>query len=271
MTTVFYPVQSDATSAVLKDRYSFDGSVLWPEETDVLLAERIVKESEKLGKTPLNRIPSKFEHRNAEAITAIPQYQFPAWKTLDSLINFFDIKGGALWIAPAVWEFAWPFHKLCRKHALFAAYGDINNLPVSAEIIRQAKISCLVTHYTTFLLLKEDLKINKAEDVLKLVVLVRDVHDDISETKPYTIGNAQTFFEMQLFPSHTIAFQSLNIAGSSNLFHLSEEYLWRLEEDATYITGMHTDVLPVFNYKLSVVLTQIESGSKLPVFAFKHG
>ena len=266
----FYPQFSKEIKEILSSRFNFSEAEFQSEDTNESLAKRICDEAKKQGKTILNYIPSQFDCIKPESFDAIPQYQFSDWKTLDENLDFFDIKGGALWVAPAVWQWTWPFHKMCRQHKLFAAFGDVNNIPLSVEIIRQAKISCWVAPENVAIKLHEEMLKTKNTDNTRLAIVLKDVRDVKYDSDYFQITGAQTIWEIQLFPGHTIAYQTFALSGNVNSFHLSDDYLWRFEDGATYITAIKPEVLPVFNYKLPVVVEPIKTMAKLRAFSFHH-
>lgn len=266
----YYPEKNENIDQLLASRYGITSEDDLLVDTDVSLVKRIKEESVKLNKKIINNIPPKFNQDTLDFLP-IPQYQFPTWPELERNFKLYGIyNNGVLFAGSSVWQYVYPFQHMLRRHKLFLAHHDKTNIPLCAEIIRQAETSCLYTPEETAILINKELAERNIKDFLRLVIITRGVEPTVGTEAEYRFGSASVLWDVQVFPGHTIAYQTFGNTGNPDRFHLSDRYLWRMTSNGTYITGLHDSVLPLINYRLPVVLEPAKINTKVPAFNFHY-
>ncbi len=266
----YYPKKSVEIDEILQKRYGLSDFEVSEPETDLSLVARINNEAQNLNKKIINKIPTKLIQDTLD-FEPIPQYQFPSWPELENNFELYGIhNSGVMLAAPSIWQYVYPFQYMVQRHKLFLARSDKNNTPLIGEIIRQAKISCLVTYEEAARQISQELRERKINNILKLVVITRGLEKKKGGDNDYNFGSAAVLWDMQVFPGHTIAYQTFGNSGDADCFHLSSRYLWRFTKEATYITGIDETVLPLFNYRLPLVAEPVSLNTKVPAFKFTY-
>ncbi|MEX0917813.1 MAG: hypothetical protein WDZ93_01520 [Candidatus Paceibacterota bacterium] len=245
-----YPATLPDLERVLDDRYGTHDLTALELDTPDTCSQRIVAEAQRLKRTIINRIPSRFIRNDDDLSDPIPQYQFPQWRSLDEQYRFYKPHGGVMLFAPGLWQFVYPFHLQARRHGLFVTRESFTNTPLAAEIVRQAQPTFLVAHIADVAALQNELQRRGVTDIIKTVVAFAGVDELPIDLASCTVPNANTTLEIHLFPGHVIAYQSFPLLGSTDTFHLDRRYLWEFNEDGTFITGVDESVLPLCRYRL---------------------
>ena len=256
MTT--YPLRTEAMDAAIRQRYGTESGV---PDTIPMLSRRILAEAAAQGRPVITRIPSAFIRTDNDPFEPVPQYRFPEWRSLGEHYKFFKAEGGVFLLAPELWQFGYPFHLHARQYGLFVARESFTNVPLAAEIIRQARPSFVVAHAMDLSKLRDELREQTVGTVVAFFGADELPADDIA-----ALPGAQTMLDIHLFPGHSIAHQSFPLIGSRDVFHLDQRYLWEFEDDGSYVTGIDMSVLPVYRYRVPFSCAPAETMSRVPAF-----
>ncbi len=262
-----YPEPDEVIQSALAKRYD---SVPDGPDSFKTLAQRVRVESQKFNRPIINYVPTQFVVNEHDMGPGLPQYQYPELGYIAKTWDFFGSTGGVLITVPIVWQLNYRFHQIARESGLYVASGDIRNTPLSIEILRQTKLRCVVTDTVGALALKAGLEKSVVPHSLNLIIIMRDVREEVSDQAVYAIPGVTILWELQIIPGHTIAYQSLSLAGEPALYHLSKEYQWKLEETHTSITGMDASVLPWWQYHLPIMCHKESSSAIETVFSVTY-
>ncbi|MFT7507301.1 MAG: hypothetical protein ACI92I_000444 [Acidimicrobiales bacterium] len=255
MATHFPQLNSELTEKLYNRYQQYWKEEFFAPDTSRKLAARIQKEVSSQKKPVINFQPDKFYWNEPEEIIPLAQTNYQEWRSLDNHLNIFDCTGGIMLLVPDIWQLRYSFQKTIRKHSLYSVGETLKNIPLCTEYIRQAEISSVVTYPRGAKMLAGELKKRNLEKQILFMMIIGEASDflttNLKKELLTLLPNAVILFDLQIFPGHTIAYQSVTLLQSENKFHLNNEYLWESHLNQTYISGIASSVFPLLHYPVN--------------------
>lgn len=262
--TDYYPELTNERLHALAARHEEDIFAA-PPDTPARLTARIEREAAARGLPILTRVPSSFLIDDVASFFPVPHYRLPAWPTLPTHFKQFGVTGGALFVTRQDMQLLSTFWDVAHAAGIVIALGDLRNLPLCTEIIREARVSAVIVEARVMPELAAMIKSRGLEDIVRLFVAIRGADERLAEPlDAYHVRGADTVFEIHLIPGHPVAYQSPELQGSDR-YHLNDEYIFEFG-DTTFVTGLHDGALPLVRFPWSAACAPAAVTKDAPVF-----
>jgi hypothetical protein len=198
---------------------------------------------------PGRLLPASF-NAGPEAVAAFPRMVSWEWKSLHAALRQHK-SVSVLSHLPLFWQVEPVLSAACKNADARLYIGDSENLPVSAASLPALSIDTVISETAEAAAFASYLS-DKGKDAPPAWILIHRAGDEVWET-PAIIKTASTGISRQvhLFPGVPILEQCTALAESaSNGFHADDSYLWEFSDEATYISSVDTDIVPLYRFRL---------------------
>lgn len=224
-----------------------------PHTTEEKLLHALHTSEEYLRNTPSRMFPASFDP-NEKSLTAFPRSLTWSWDTGERILRSVFAQS-VMSFVPLFWQTEIPLYAACRAAGATLLVSDPENVPMCCAAVRSIAVDTIIGEVSIVDRFITELA-KREQTCPKLLYIIHRKDASNWNVPENIVQNAHAIAqEVHLFPGVPILQQCPILATEkSTLFHPSSSYYWEFESDATYISSLGDDILPVFRLLLPVVL-----------------
>lgn len=159
---------------------------------------------------------------------------------------------------PLFWQVHAALHAACRSVSAAMYTNALNNAPVGMAAIQGIEVDTIVSEATAAELFAHDIQSAGVQKPISWLIIHKP---DTEWTAPAILRKqGHVAQEAHLLPGIVLLEQcDAQITSKSNLFHLREDFVWDMSQDATCVSD--NSPVPFTRYKLPFILIEIGSCS----------
>jgi len=232
-----------------------------PETSFIECVGRMRDTSKNLGL--IEYTPSVFGEDDIDTCISIPSKSTREWKSLERAIDSYIPEMGVMYMLPSFWQIESMFHRIVRKQGLPMYQGVRGNLPVATEVAQKTSLDFIVTDSSTKILLDEALDkkgiLKNIKGALNVIAM-----EDVAQYLQMAVLDSgySVAHEVHAAPGYVLLQEDIKASKSGRVvFEMNNDYVWELSDEATYITAIAAEALPVCRFKLPFVIKQISDST----------
>jgi len=197
-------------------------------------------------------LPFTFDIKNKRDLFWIKQPGHFSWKSLNTKIKSVQPKTAML-LAPVAWQLGPLFFQECDTNHIVATAFDAANANSAELLLKNHPIEMLVTTSESLkILIEMNSKIPRS-------VLVVETFGKV----PYllTPDDTTVTYDIHLSPGIPIAVAEMPYQSGTFNFKPSEDYLYFIDKDKTYVSALNNNAQPLFHYELPAATAVTDSAA----------